>query len=150
MLARTPWRLMTAPFNAYEAAKRLARPVVRGWMPLEHAYANLLVASIQEEREGRIDGTGNARDVFRFKRFLLQTEISRLEVQRDLAELRIKRLIKPLLAIRKPSNAVFAEAHGVNGEAGFPLTEEEVTDVVRREMYYALQPAHRGGRRHVG
>jgi len=67
---------------------------------------------------------------------------------RETATQNIKRLVAPMIAIRKPSGAVFAEAHGFNGKSGFPLTEEEVTDVVKREMYFALPPAP-GGARHA-
>lgn len=62
---------------------------------------------------------------------------------------RIKRLVAPLIAARHRRNAVLAEAHGVNGSDGFPLTEDEVTGIVRREIWFSLPPAQ-GARRHVG
>ena len=148
MLRHTPWRRMSAPRDIYGPARRLARPVARGWLPLGQAYADLLVTTLREERSGEL-GQRTASDVFRFKRFVLQTEVARLEIDRDLAALRIRRAIRPMIGIRRPSGAVFAEAHGVNGDAGFPLTEDEVADIVREQMWHALPPAPRG-HRHVG
>lgn len=145
MLARTPWRLMTAPRNIYGLARELGRPVARGEMPLAHAHAALIVDTLRQERAGELEGSGNASDAFRFKRFLLQGEVERLEVARDLATHRIKRLIAPMIAVRKRSNAILAEAHGVNGAASFPLTEDEVTEVVVGEMNQSLRRL-----RHVG
>jgi hypothetical protein len=140
---------MSAPRDIYGPARKLARPVARGWLPLEQAYADLLVTTLREERSGEL-GQRTAPDVFRFKRFLLQTEVTRLEVARDLASHRICRLIKPMIALRKPWGSLMAEAHNLNGEAGFPLTESEVTELVETEVWWALPQAPTGGRRHVG
>jgi hypothetical protein len=148
MLARTPWRLMTAPRNLYGLAREMGRPVARGEIPLAHADAALWVDTLQQERDGAL-GPLYACDVARFKRWLLRQEVERQQVARDLAAHRVRRAVAPMLAAHRRSNAVLAEAHGVNGAAGFPLTEEEVTDVVRREMFFALPAAPRGFR-HAG
>lgn len=68
------------------------------------------------------------------------------EARREEAEARVKRRMRPLIALRKPSNVVLAEAHGENGAAGFPLSEREVNTLVAAEMLWAIP--RRGGRRH--
>jgi hypothetical protein len=145
MLARTPWRLMTAPRNIYGIASEMGRPVARGEIPLVHADAAIICDTLAQERAGAL-GPLLAPDVVRLKRHLLRQEVHRHEVARELAAWRIERLVKPMIAAHRPSNVLLAEAHGVNGAAGFPLTEAEVTDVVRREVYWALPRE----RRHVG
>jgi hypothetical protein len=144
MLARTPWRLMTAPRNLYGLAREMARPVARGEIPLAHADAALWVDTLQQERDGAL-GPLYAGDVARFKRWLLRQEVERCQVVRDLAAHRIRRRVKAMVALRKRSNAVLSEAHGVNGEAGFPLSEDEVSDIADTEMNYASRRLH-----HVG
>lgn len=148
MLTHTPWRRMSAPHNIYGSAKELARPVARGDLSLTEADAGLIVATLREERRGELEGY-KAADVVRLKRHLLRQYLHREEVARELAEHRIKRLVAPMIATRVRSNTVLAEAHGLNGQAGFPLTEDEVTGIVRQEAWFALPPAP-GGRRHVG
>jgi hypothetical protein len=144
MLARTPWRLMTAPRNLYGLAREMGRPVARGEIPLAHADAALWVDTLQQERDGAL-GPLYACDVARFKRWLLRQEVERQQVARDLAAHRIKRLVRPMLAVHKPDNAIFAEAHGINGESGFPLAEDEVTGIVFEVMW---QTSNQGARRH--
>jgi hypothetical protein len=139
---------MTAPRNIYGIAREMARPVARGDLPLVQADAAIICDTLQQERSGALQGL-KAPDVVRLKRFLLRGFVEREQVRRDLAEHRIRRLLAPMIAARKPPNALLAEAHGVNGAAGFPLTEEEVTDVVRGEVFFSLPPAP-GGRRHAG
>jgi hypothetical protein len=139
---------MMAPRNLYGIAREMGRPVARGEIPLAHADAALIVDTLQQERSGALDGL-KAPDVVRLKRHLLRQEVDRHRIARELAEHRIKRLVWPMIAAHKPSNTILAEAHGHNGEAGFPLTEDEVHAVVRTEMYFALPPAP-GGRRHAG
>jgi hypothetical protein len=155
MLARTPWaamsdaRLITAEMAEAAAlrgwgrhdAHRLAILVARGTYPAAEAQRELAATlAWHAERAGirSVSCRALAADM--------------LEEQagiRDHAAWRIKQVIAPMLAAHRRSNAVLAEAHGVNGAAGFPLTEEEVTDVVRREMFFALPAAPRGFR-HAG
>lgn len=132
--------------HLYALPAELAQPVARGQLPLAHAYAAMLADTVRAERLGEMDPY-KAPDVFRLQKHLLGQHLARAETKRALAEGRIVRVIKPMIAVRRPSNAVLAEAHGVNGAAGFPLAEDEVTDIVRTEMYWSLPI---GGRRHVG
>ena len=58
-------------------------------------------------------------------------EIAHLETQRAITSYHITRLVRRLRAIGKPRNVLLAEAHGLNGEANFPLSEDEVADLVK-------------------
>ena len=68
--------------------------------------------------------------------------------RREIATARIKHLLRPMIAERKPWGSLMAEAHGLNGSAGFPLAEAKVSEIVRTEVWFALPPAPRGGRPH--
>lgn len=127
--------------DLYAMPRELADPVARGSMPLTHAYAAMLASTVAAERCGQLTPY-QAPDVFRLQKHLLGQHLDRAETKRAVTEGRIVRVIKPMIAVRRPSNAVLAEAHGVNGAAGFPLTEDEVTDIVRTAVYWAL-PARR-------
>jgi hypothetical protein len=139
---------MTAPRNIYGIAREMGRPVARGEIPLVQADAAIICDTLAQERAGAL-GTLLAPDVVRLKRHLLRQEMERHRVARELAAWRIERLVKSMVLLRKRSNAVLAEAHGVNGSAGFPLSEDEVNDIAHTEMHYGSTPAP-GGRRHVG
>ena len=130
--------------HAYALAAELAQPVARGYLPPTEALAAMLAGTVRAERIGEL-APYKAADVFRLQRHLFFQRLERLEVARDLATHRIKRLIAPMIAVRKRSNAILAEAHGVNGAASFPLTEDEVTEVVVGEMNQSLRRL-----RHVG
>jgi hypothetical protein len=84
-------------------------------------------------------------DVYRIAQHILTLRLADMHARRELAARHIKRLIEPMIGARKPSRALLAEAHGINGEEGFPLTEDEVADVVRDEVWWSLPT---GGRRH--
>ncbi len=121
----------------YAMAKELARPVVTGQLPAAHANAALWTATLTAERRGELPCP--AEDVVTLQRHLLWQEIKRQRAWQDVAGARIKRTLRPMIAARKRSNVLLAEAHGINGEAGFPLSEEQVTDIVRTEVWFALQ-----------
>ncbi len=120
----------------YEMARELARPVVMDQLPASQANAALWVATLAAERRGELPCP--AEDVVRLQRHLLWQEIQRQRAFQDVVGSRIRRVIRPMIAVRKKSNVLLAEAHGVNGEAGFPLSEEQVTDIVRTEVWFAL------------
>ena len=144
MLARTPWRLMTAPRSLYGLARSLARPVARGWLSLGEADSALITTTLAEERSGALEGR-KASDTVAFKRWLLRQELANQEAVRARATGGIRRIIRPMLETRQPPNAVLAEAHGHNGQSGFPLTEAEVSDIVRAERYWTQQRERRHG-----
>lgn len=127
----------------YGLARELGRAVARDMLPLEEAYAACINAALEAERT---DGLShyNASDVCSFLRFLVQDTAKREDERRMLARHRIRRTLQPLVAMHKPSHILRAEAHGVNGAEGFPLTEPEVDDIVATELWFALPaPARR-------
>jgi hypothetical protein len=120
----------------------LARPVARGYLPLEQAYAALIAATLQEERSGAL-GPYDPVNIVRGLRHVLELHLHREAVWRGLAANRVPWTVKRLIRQRKPSNVLLAEAHGVNGASGFPLLEAEVSDVVENEVWWALPQAVR-------
>jgi hypothetical protein len=128
--------------HAYALAAELAQPVVRGHLPLAHAYAAMLASTVAAERLGEL-APYKAPDVYRLQRHLLGQRLQRLETRRAITEMRIKRRIRPMIALGKPRNAVLAEAHDVNGAEGFPFDEPDVNDIALGEVWLA------GRRRHV-
>jgi hypothetical protein len=155
MLARTPWAAMSdARLITPEMAEAIA---LRGWGRHDaHRLAILVTRGTYPEAEAcrELSATlawhaerAGIRSVS--CRVLAADMLADEAAHRDHATWRIKQAIAPMLAAHRRSNAVLAEAHGVNGAAGFPLTEEEVTDVVRREMFFAL-PAAPKALRHAG
>ena len=131
--------------NPYPLAKELARPVARGYLTLTEAHAELLLAACQAVRSGY--PITDVPFIWRLQRHVLGLHLEAEERRRDMAEARVKRRLRPLIALRKPRNVLFAEAHDVNGAAGFPLEESEVTNIARTEMFWAMPPA--GGPRHA-
>ena len=120
-------------------AQQLARPVARGWISLTEAHVALLVAAARTDL-----GDLQFPDFVRGTQYSLQLTLERENARRDLCAHRIRRTVAPMIAARKPRNVLLAEAHGINGEAGFPLIEEEVNDLVKTEVWHALPPAPRG------
>jgi hypothetical protein len=105
--------------------EQLARAVVRGFLPAEHALATLAV-------EAAGDDTRDLADAIRFKEHLLEQHLDRLDLERGLACVAIHDAALPMLRRREPPprNAIRAVAHDVNGAHGFPLTEEDVEDAL--------------------
>lgn len=128
----------------YGMAREMGRPVARGELPLEHAFAACIAATLAAERAGEL-GRYKAHDVVRFQRWLVTEHARQEQRRRDLATHRIKRVVRPMIAVGKQSNVLLAEAHGVNGAGGVPLTEAEVTQVVAAEVWFSLP---KGARRH--
>ena len=126
--------------NPYDLARELARPVARGYLDRREAYATMLVRTVAADRQGKL-APYRAGDVFAHQTHVFRQHLERLEIQRAVTELRIKRRIKPLVAMRKPTNAVLAEAHDVNGAEGFPFDEADVNTIATTEIYWAM-PRH--------
>lgn len=127
----------------YTLAASLARPVARGYLTRNQADGCLLATALRGCRTGQIHH--DPVDVFRIARHILTLKLADMHARRELAAHHIKRLIEPMIGARKPSRALLAESHGVNGEEGFPLTEDEVCDIVRDEVWWSLPS---GGRHH--
>lgn len=120
--------------NPYDLAAELARPVARGYLSLSHAHAALLAAALAQQRLG---SPYDAHDVYRGLQHVLGLHLERLERRRAVAEMRMKRRLRPLIALRKPRNVLLAEAHDVNGAEGFPFDEPDVSVIAAREVYFA-------------
>ena len=118
----------------YALAVSPARPVVRGYLSPHDARCAIAVHTARAERAGRL---GYDPDhVISFGRFLLASQIKRLETKRSVCALHIVQRIRPLIAARRPRNQVRAEAHDCNGAEDFPFAEPEVTGIVDREYYF--------------
>lgn len=137
----------SAMAHLYALPAELASPVARGYLSRTEALSAMLASTTGAERRGELAPYLGA-DVFRLQRHLFFQHLDQLETKRAITEGRVRRRIKPLIALRKPSNVLLAEAHDVNGAAGFPLEEAEVTDLAITEMYSALPPGQ-GGHRHA-
>jgi hypothetical protein len=120
-------------------AKQLARPVARGWLTLTEAHVALLVAACHTDL-----GDLRFTDFVRGTQYSLHLTLENEHVRRDLATHCIRRTLAPMIAQRKPKRALLAEAHGVNGEAAFPLSEGEVEDVAAGEVWWATKRARNG------
>jgi hypothetical protein len=124
----------------YKLAASLARPVARGYLSQDDAEDSLLVTALRS-RSGH-----DPLDVYRIARHILAQKLADMHARRELAAHHIKRLLEPMIALHKPSRALLAEAHGVNGEEGFPLGEDEVTELATLEMHRATtfqrRPTH--------
>jgi hypothetical protein len=123
--------------HAYALARELAKPVARGHLTLTEAHASLLATALQASRTGQLGGY-DPGDTFRGLRHVLGLHLEAEQRRRALTEGRIARRLRPLIALRKPSNVLFAEAHDVNGLDGFPFEEPEVNDIAKTAMFWSL------------
>ena len=117
--------------------KSFARPVTRGLLPIEHAEAAVVVALTRDKTVNDIN------DGIRLWTHILWQCIRNAEDQRTEARGAIKHSLRGLIRLRTPWPRMMAEAHDINGAQDFPLTESEVADVVKTEVYYALPAAPR-------
>jgi hypothetical protein len=113
--------------DIHALARQLAQPVVRGWLSRGAANSTLIAAALDEERDR---GWERVFERARFLQWQMNQEIRWLEIARDMAEARIRRIVRNMLRMQRPPNAVAAEAHNINGDAGFPLAESYVNAVL--------------------
>jgi hypothetical protein len=106
-----------------------------GNMPIPQALAAIKATAYRLEREGTLglgpDGTVD--DAIRFARHALTQAYREAHTRREIARYRIARNARRMIEGNAPTAAVWAEAHNINGEAGFPLTEDEVKQEVVAE-----------------
>ena len=121
--------------RVFGLAAQLARPLARGWLPPAHANAVLLNAALAAARASG----GDPLVLWRGAQHVLRLRVRNETLRRDLAAHAIDHVLQPLLASLRPSRVLLAEAHNVNGNAGFPLLEEEVNNITRTEIYWFLQ-----------
>jgi hypothetical protein len=127
--------------HAYALAAELAQPVARGYLTLAHAHASLLATTLRAVRAGNLAPT-DISCVYKLQQHVLGLRLERLEHKRAVTEMKVKRRVRPLIKLRKPSNVVLAEAHDVNGAEGFPFDEATVNDIAAREVYFAGRQRH--------
>jgi len=121
--------------HPYALAVELAKPVVRGLLTAYQARCAIAAHVSKAEREGRMDY--DPSDVIQFSRWLLASQVKRLEDKRSVAAARIVWRVRPFIGTNRPRNVILAEAHDVNGAEGFPFSEPEVTGIIDRELYFA-------------
>ena len=120
-------------------AANLAKPVVRGWMRGSHAYAAVALQALKlPDGEQLLPSAWNT----------LRNHVAWHIRNREETAQRIQIALRPLIAGRARRNVLLAEAHGINGSAGFPFSEEEIRPIVVAEVWWALPtaPRHRYGR----
>lgn len=125
--------------HARSLAEELARPVARGMMSRSAAIAALALANDRAMQAGTAQGNGSIEDRLKIDVHVLDLHAAKQRQIVEGVEHDIRRVIKPLIANLAPPNQILAEAHNVNGDAGFALTEAAVTDIVRNELYWSMQ-----------
>jgi hypothetical protein len=132
------WSAVTAAIAAL--TQSLARPIVRGMLPYRQAQDAVAMAILNEQ------SIPDAAEALPIWLHVLRQNIHNAEVRRDMARGAIKNALRPLIPLRTPWRRLMAEAHDINGDADFPLSEDEVADVVKTEIYFALpverRPSH--------
>lgn len=118
--------------RVHALAASLARPIVRGMITESEAYATVGVEALKLP-----DGEVLLPEAWQ----TLRNWVAWHNHNREEAVERIHVALRPLIARRAMRNVLLAEAHGVNGSAGFPLSEEEIRPIVVAEVWHALPPA---------
>ena len=131
-----------SPNWPYRLARELAPPVARGQLPLGHADAALICCALKHEHKG---ASYHPLDVARGAQHILRLHVLAEHVARSLTRTGIERTLAPLIAMRAPRNRLLAEAHNVNGDNGFPLTEVQVDEITRTEVYWSIRKRARYG-----
>lgn len=122
-------------------AREMGRAVARDMLGLDEAYAACINCTLDAERDGSL-GAYKADDIIRGLGWFVRRVAEQEDRRRDLTRHRIQRVVRRLITEQKPTNALRAEAHGVNGLHDFPLTEPEVDAIVYREVWFARRRGH--------
>ncbi len=122
-------------------AVSLARPVARGLLPIEQAEAALAMAILKAERDGTQEGYADFDDRFRFDCHLLQLRLDHEWNQLAQTRHAIAAVLAPMIRKHRPWNHLMAEAHSVNGQNGFALTEAAVAELVEERVWLSLPRA---------
>jgi hypothetical protein len=113
-----------------ELAASLARPVVRGWLPINQAEAALAASIARAERAGTSPGIGALDEKLAIERHILQLYIDREEQRRADVAHQIWRVVRPLILAGADRYRARAEAHDVNAANDFCFSEPEVEQVL--------------------
>jgi hypothetical protein len=125
------------------ATVQLASAVARRLLDRHQADAAILVATFHVARCGKIN-----RDPVEFGRILqhlMALSIAKIDADRTTTQGAIDETVAPLIAIGASGGRIFAEAHNVNEDHGFPLREHEVAELVEIALWRAMQGEKRYG-----
>jgi hypothetical protein len=128
----------------YDLPPKIAEWLIHGTLSSAGAEAFLSLVAEQEARRLGAD-TAWAAWLHGVLRALTHQHTARLQVRRDMAEHAIKRTMRPMVARRKPSNQLLAEAHNCNQDQGYPLDEAEVEIAVAEIVRWTLPRRRRHG-----
>jgi hypothetical protein len=118
-------------------AVSLARPVVRGMLPIDHAEAAIAAAIGRAWRIGILPYDTDPEGLIGIANHILRLNIELQENKRDAVISEIMRKVRPLIDKRLPLGRVRAEAHDVNADGGSLLTEAEVEEAIVHMLYQA-------------
>lgn len=124
-------------------AASLGKPVANGRLTLEAAQAAIAAATARGMREGTLESRGTLDELLHVYNHILALNVQKHQSARETTTGAIGCILRPLIGTHQPWSALLAEAHNANGDAGFPLTEAEVLDVVRTQVWHSLPTAQR-------
>ena len=111
-------------------AVSLARPVVRGLLPIDHAGAAIAAAIARDERAGTSPGSGTFAEKLAIVCHIMGLNIEREENRRAKAAHDIWQNARPMIQKGAARGAVRAQAHNINAEHNRAFEEHEVEDVL--------------------
>lgn len=123
------------PVDIYALAASLAKPVVRGLLPLRQAYATVAVACLRAEREGTLQGNGDALDAMRLVSWSLRGAVRSRADEWCRCAARVDTVVWRLIQRKQPIGGVRAEAHDANADAGGLLTEHQVEEILLEALH---------------
>ena len=99
------------------------------------AIGAIAATAYRLDRTGKLDlgPDGSVEDAIRMARHLLRQSFQASQRNREAVRYRVSRVARRMLESNATVQSIWAEAHNVNGEAGFPLTEDEVKQEVIAE-----------------
>lgn len=117
-------------------AASLGKPVARGMLSSDQALATIARQLLNSDEDPAL---------LHSYHHVLKLHVAKYRRERDACSAAIHHALKLLLAARQPSRQLLAQAHDINGERGFPLTENEVADKVRDEIHWTMWRAKNAG-----
>lgn len=124
--------------HVHALAISMASPIIRGYLSGSEAYAALAVAALKLD---------NGQAVLDAAWQTLANHVAHQRNTKDRVARWISERLSPFIDEHRPRNALLSEAHDVNGAAGFPLTEDEVTDCATQAAWLSLPRTPRRRRR---
>jgi hypothetical protein len=119
-------------------AVSLARPVVRGLLPVDQAEAAIAVA-LRNADQGALPGIGTFEERLKIDCHILKINVDLLEARRCQIIGAITSTLRPLIAKLVFIGRLRAEAHDINAEGGGLLTDADVEAEVVHLLYQARE-----------